>query len=68
MLNASSGNFNTLGGKIKEKRLELRLTQRELAEKLEVSVDAIADWEADRHKPYKKNLEKIVLMSITKKL
>ena len=59
MLNASSGNFNTLGGKIKEKRLDLRLTQRELAEKLEVSVDAIADWEADRHKPYKKNLEKI---------
>jgi len=52
-------NPTTLGGKIKEKRLQLRLSQRELAEKLEVSADTIADWETDRHKPCGRNLSKI---------
>ena len=50
-------NPTTLGGKIKEKRLQLRLSQRELAEKIEVSADAIADWENGKHKPCGRNLE-----------
>ncbi|MCD6402627.1 helix-turn-helix domain-containing protein [bacterium] len=52
-------NPTTLGEKIKQKRLKLRLTQKEFAKKLGVNVDTIADWEAGRHKPYKRSLSKI---------
>lgn len=37
----------------------MRLSQRELAGKLGVSPGALSDWEAGRHKPIKRNLEKL---------
>jgi len=37
--------------KIKEKRLKLALTQKQIADKLNVSRTSIADWESGRYLP-----------------
>ena len=57
--NSQDENPATLGRKIRDKRLELRLSKKELAEKLGICVDTLADWEADRHKPVKASLERL---------
>ena len=50
-----------VGERIRQKRLDLHLRKIELAEKLGVSLDSIADWEAGRglKNPHKRSLEKI---------
>jgi len=52
LFNSREENSITLGRKIKDKRLEL-------AEKLGICVDTLADWEADRHKPVRSSLERL---------
>jgi transcriptional regulator with XRE-family HTH domain len=52
-------NPTTLGEKIKQKRLKLRLTQKELANKLGVTPEIISEWEKGKHKPTKRNLERL---------
>lgn len=44
----------TLGEKILRKRLELRLTQVELAMRLGVNDQTVSRWETGEHKPSKK--------------
>ena len=46
----------SLGENISKKRKEKRFTQEELAEKLNVSRQAISDWERDVQKPELQNL------------
>ncbi len=41
----------TLGQKIKQKRIEKRLTQKELADKLHVTFQTISKWEKDENEP-----------------
>ena len=50
-----------LNQKIKQKRLNLHLSQRELAEQLGLCVDTLRDWEAGRalKKPFESSKEKI---------
>lgn len=52
----------TFGQKVKQKRLNLHLAQKELGQKLGVSVDTIRDWENERRpvKDGSKKLEKIL--------
>ena len=52
-------NNTTLGEKIKHKRLELRLTQKELAERLGITAETVSDWEQGSHKPVGSSLEKL---------
>ncbi len=40
-----------MGGKIKQRRTELKMTQEDLAEKLNVSRSSVANWEAGRNYP-----------------
>ncbi|HUV60380.1 MAG TPA: helix-turn-helix transcriptional regulator [Desulfatiglandales bacterium] len=51
----------TIGQKIKQKRLELSLSQKELARMLKVNKDTIKDWEDDKgmKKPLASSLKKI---------
>ncbi len=49
----------SLGKTIKEKREELRMTQEELAEKLDVSRQAVSKWEADLSVPAQGNLQEL---------
>ena len=48
-----------LGKRIRDRREELKLTQEELAEQLDVSRQAISKWEADLSKPSKDNLQEL---------
>ena len=41
----------TFGDKLKKARNEKNITQKALAEFLEVAESSISDWEHDRHKP-----------------
>ena len=41
----------TLGGYLKKRRRELGLLQREVAERMGVSTDSVANWENDETKP-----------------
>lgn len=41
----------TFGEKIKKARNERKMTQKTLAETLNVAESSISDWEHDRHKP-----------------
>ncbi len=50
----------TFGDHIRKKRLDLGITQRNLAKQMGVSVDAIRDWEKDRTKPQTEHQNKIV--------
>ena len=40
-----------MGDKIKQRRTELKMTQEDLAEKLNVSRSSVANWEAGRNYP-----------------
>lgn len=42
---------SNIGSKIKSKRLELHLTQRDVAEKLFVTQQTVARWEDNKHTP-----------------
>lgn len=50
----------TLGGKIRNKRLELRLLQKEVAKTIGVSEDSITLWENNKSKPYVRYYPKII--------
>ncbi len=41
----------SLGEKLKQRRELLNLTQREVAEKVDVTITTVQNWEADRHIP-----------------
>jgi len=43
--------MSTIGQRIKEKRIELGLTQAELGEKLHVTDRAVSKWELDAGNP-----------------
>src|SRR5690606_2782950 len=43
--------METLGDRIKRRRLELGLTQKQLGEAVNRSVQLISDWEANRRRP-----------------
>ncbi|HEY1047543.1 MAG TPA: helix-turn-helix transcriptional regulator [Bacteroidia bacterium] len=49
----------TLGEKIKKRRIELELFQKELAEIIGVTEDCITLWEKGKSKPSKRYREKI---------
>ncbi len=56
----------TLGMKIKQKRLGMRLSQKEFARLLGVGPDAVRDWEAGRHRPSGRCLHRIgAVLAIT---
>lgn len=48
--------IETLGKRLREKRLERRLTQSEVAKKVGVKRSAVSQWEADDTQPKGKNL------------
>ena len=54
-------NAVTIAQKIKRKRLELNLSQKELARMLKVNKDTIKDWEDGKgmKKPVKSSLKKV---------
>jgi len=49
----------TLGGRIRKRRIELKLYQKELAILVGVSEDTIRNWESNRRVPRRKLLQKI---------
>jgi DNA-binding transcriptional regulator YiaG len=44
---------------IKGLRVELRITQEELARKIGVSLNAVRTWESGMHSPYMRNVKKL---------
>jgi DNA-binding transcriptional regulator YiaG len=50
----------TPGDLIKKKRLELKLTQKELAQNLKVDEETVYLWEAKNKKPNSENLKKLM--------
>lgn len=52
----------TLQQRLKELRLENQLTQKELADKLKVSQNAIFNWEKGNRKPSKEMIERIAFL------
>lgn len=55
----SKPELDSLGEKLRQKRLELGLSQEELAHSLSVDISTVTDWEKARHQPTKKSLEKL---------
>ena len=49
----------TYGTRIKQAREDLRLTQEQLAEQLDVSRQAVSKWEADLSRPTREKLDKL---------
>lgn len=49
----------SLGERLRKRRLELELSQEELAHSLSVDTNTVTDWEKARHQPTKKSLEKL---------
>lgn len=49
----------TMGEKIKSARMAKKLTQRQLADLIDVKHNSISDWESDKHAPDIDTLEKI---------
>ncbi|MGB3341430.1 MAG: helix-turn-helix transcriptional regulator [bacterium] len=50
----------TIGEKIKKKRLDLDLYQKDVAQIIGVTTDTINLWENGRTKPHKENIQKIM--------
>jgi transcriptional regulator with XRE-family HTH domain len=44
-------NTDTIGGRIRARRLILRLTQEQLAKRLDIERPRVANWEGDRNRP-----------------
>ena len=51
--------MKSIGEKIRDRRIEMELTQTELAEKVEVSLRTISKYEKDVVKPHALNLRKL---------
>lgn len=51
--------ISTFGTRLKEKRLERRLTQAAIANKVGVKRSAVSQWESDETQPKGKNLTKL---------
>ena len=49
----------TYGTRIKQAREDLRLTQEQLAEQLDVSRQAVSKWEADLSRPTREKLDRL---------
>lgn len=54
----------TFGHRLKQKRLDLDLSQRELANRLQVCIDAMADWEAGRTRRNDPRFEKEIMEKV----
>jgi len=52
-------NPKTFGEMIRKKRMDLRLTMREIAERLGVSETTVYNWEIRNRKPYRRTEEKL---------
>lgn len=49
----------TLGEKIKKHRMDLGLSQKDVAKFVGVATDTVTYWERGRHQPYKRYLKRI---------
>ena len=49
----------TCGERIRQEREKRRMSQEDLAERMEVSRQAVSKWESDRSRPTKEKLEKL---------
>jgi len=52
-------NPKTAGEMLRKKRMELRLTMRDIAERLGVSETTVYNWEIKNRKPYRRTEEKL---------
>jgi DNA-binding transcriptional regulator YiaG len=52
-------NPKNFGEMIRKKRMDMRLTMREIAERLGVSETTVYNWEIKNRKPYRKTEEKL---------
>jgi len=52
-------NPKNLGERIRKKRMDMRLTMREVAERLGVSETTVYNWEIKNRKPYRRTEEKL---------
>lgn len=52
-------NPKTFGELIRKKRMDMRLTMREIAERSGVSETTVYNWEIKNRKPYKRTEEKL---------
>ena len=52
-------NPKNFGEMIRKKRMDMRLTMREIAERLGVSETTVYNWEVRNRKPYRKTEEKL---------
>ncbi len=52
-------NPKNFGERIRRKRMDMRLTMREIAERLGVSETTVYNWEIRNRKPYRKTEEKL---------
>jgi transcriptional regulator with XRE-family HTH domain len=50
---------HTIGERLKKKRMDLRLFQKDIARLFGVSTDTVTYWEKGRVEPNKRNLRKI---------
>jgi transcriptional regulator with XRE-family HTH domain len=50
----------TLGERIKKKRMDMGLYQKDVAKLIGVSIDTVILWEKSRTKPSRKNLRRIM--------
>ena len=46
--------------KLKEIRIEKKLSQKQIAEKLEIAISTYADWEQGRRQPKPEDIKKII--------
>jgi DNA-binding XRE family transcriptional regulator len=53
--------IKTIGGRLKKRRFDLKLLQKEVATLIGVTEDCITNWENNRFKPQKRYLHAINL-------
>jgi len=62
-------NPKNFGEIVRKKRMEMRLTMREIAEKLGVSETTVYNWEIRNRKPYRRTEEKLrAILGLKEKL
>ena len=52
----------TCGERIRQEREKRRMSQEDLAERMEVSRQAVSKWESDQSRPTKEKLEKLSVL------
>jgi DNA-binding transcriptional regulator YiaG len=52
--------LNTYGDHLRKKRLDLNLTQSQVAKIINVTTDTITNWELNRKEPNHKHISKII--------